>query len=236
MLEALRAGRRRVRTVWLAREQRVAPVLDEIRRQAEARHVPLHVVTPAEIEERARTRAPQGVVARADPLPIVVADALMADPAAFLVALDGVTDPQNLGAVARVAEGAGATGLLLRKHRAVHVTPAAAKAAAGAIEYLPMAVVPGIPAALGRARRAGVWAIGLDAGAPRSLFELDLADRALVLVLGAEGTGLARLTRERCDALVRIPMAGRLESLNVAAAGALACYEVARRRVTPTGA
>lgn len=148
----------------------------------------------------------------------------------LIVALDGVTDPRNLGAILRTAEGAGATGVLLPRRRSVHVTPAVTKAAAGAVEHLPIALVSGIPALLERARRAGVWAVGLDERGPGDVFSLELATEPVVLVLGAEGRGLSRLTRERCDVLVRIPMLGRVASLNVATAAGLAAYEVARRR------
>ena len=113
----------------------------------------------------------------------------------------------------------------------MHVTPTVCKAAAGAVEYVPMALVGGLPAALSRMKEAGIWIVGLDDGADRSLLELgDLAADAICLVLGAEGTGLSRLVRERCDLIVSIPMAGRLSSLNVSAAAALATYEVARYR------
>ena len=151
-------------------------------------------------------------------------------PAPFLVALDGVTDPQNLGALLRTAACAGVSGVVLPRHRAVHVTPTVTKAAAGAIEHVPLAVVPGMPAALARARELGVWTVGLDAGARQSLFDLEVATEPVLLALGAEGGGLGRLTRQRCEALVRIPLAGGLPSLNVAAAGAVACFEIARRR------
>jgi 23S rRNA (guanosine2251-2'-O)-methyltransferase len=152
-------------------------------------------------------------------------------PSPFLVALDSVTDPGNLGAILRSCEGAGVDGVILPKHRAVHITPTAAKAAAGAIEYLEIAVVGGLPNALAQVRKAGVWVVGLDDGADRTLFEIgDLATDAICLVLGAEGAGLSRLVRQRCDELVRIPMGGRVSSLNVSAAAALATYEVVRSR------
>jgi 23S rRNA (guanosine2251-2'-O)-methyltransferase len=163
-------------------------------------------------------------------VPTADLDELLADPRAFLVALDGVTDPQNLGAVMRSAETAGATGMILPTHRAVGLTPAVAKAAAGALEYLPVAFVSGVPGALDRARRAGVWCAGLDAGGEQSLYGLSVADAALVLVLGAEGRGLSRLARARCDVVASIPMHGHLGSLNVSAAAAVACTEIARRR------
>jgi 23S rRNA (guanosine2251-2'-O)-methyltransferase len=226
--EALLAGRRRIREVWMDGALEPAPVLDEIIRLAERAGVPVRM-TP-KIDQLSRTDAAQGVIARGDPLPVAVDDDLLADPQAFLLALDGVTDPRNLGAILRTAEGAGATGVLLPRRRTVHVTPAVTKAAAGAVEHLPIALVPGIPATLERARRAGVWAVGLDERGPGDLFSLDLATEPVVLVLGAEGRGLSRLSRERCDVLVRIPMLGRLSSLNVATAASLAAYEVARRR------
>ena len=226
VLELLRAGRRQVRTVFVSSSVRDDEVVDEIRERAGAA---LQVVSGERIDGMAKSDAPQGVVATAAPLRVADLDELLAAPNAFVVALDGVSDPRNLGAVARAAETAGATGLVLPRHRSARVTPVVAKAAAGAIEHLPIAL-SGIPAALERAGRAGCWTIGLEEGGDRSLFDLDLADQRLVLVLGSEGAGLARLTRARCDVLASIPMRGAIESLNVAAAAALACHEIARRR------
>jgi len=230
VLAALTAGRRRMRQVWIAGELDPAPVLDDIRAAAERTGVTLSVVTTEEVAERSRTETPQGVIARGDAIPEADLESLLADPEAFLVALDGVTDPGNLGAVLRSAEGAGATGVVLPKRRAVHLTPAAVKAAAGAAEYLPVALASGIPAAIEQASRAGVWSVGLDGDGDGEVYDIPVAGRALMLVLGAEGRGLARLTRDRCDLVVRIPMRGSVESLNVAAAATLACYEVARAR------
>lgn len=227
--ELLVAGTRRVRTVWVSSAAEPNGVLDEIVDLA-GEH--LRVVPPERIASLARSETHQGVVANAEPLKAADLDALLGTGSAFLVALDGVTDPRNLGAVLRVAETAGATGVILPRHRSARVTPAVAKSAAGAIEHLPIASVSGIPAALERAARAGVWSVGLDGDGDRSLFELDLVDQPVVLVLGSEGRGLGRLTRQRCELVVRIPMYGRLESLNVAAAAAVACHEVARRRAS----
>ena len=148
----------------------------------------------------------------------------------FLLAVDGVTDPGNLGALLRIAECAGVSGVVLPRHRAVHVTPTVTKAAAGAAEYLPMALVGGLPAAIESMKAAGVWVVGLDAGGDTPVHELTVADDGVCLVLGAEGKGLSRLVRQRCDMIASIPLHGRLASLNVASAGAVACYEVARRR------
>jgi 23S rRNA (guanosine2251-2'-O)-methyltransferase len=120
--------------------------------------------------------------------------------------------------------------VVLPRHRAAHVTPTVAKAAAGAIEHLPMTAVAGLPAAMSRLRDAGVWIVGLDAGGDRSIHDLPVAAEPVALVLGAEGPGLSRLVRERCDTVASIPLAGVLDSLNVSAAAAVACYEVARLR------
>jgi 23S rRNA (guanosine2251-2'-O)-methyltransferase len=235
--ELLAAGRRRTRDVWLADDLDPAPVIDEIVAQADRRRVPVRRVSRERLTAAARTDAPQGVLAHADPLPEADFDELCqpSDGTPLLLALDGVTDPQNLGALLRTAEGAGATGAVLPRHRSVHVTPAVAKAAAGAIERLPLAVVPGLPAALSRATDAGVWVVGLVTDSGESLFDLRLGDGPVMVVLGAEGRGLSRLARERCDVLATIPLRGTLPSLNVAAAGAIALFELARQRATGRG-
>jgi 23S rRNA (guanosine2251-2'-O)-methyltransferase len=228
--ELLVAQRRKVHELLLSSAVDDAPELTELESLARDAGVRIRTVPPDQIERRARTGAPQGVIAFAAPVPAAELDDLLADPQAFLVALDGVTDPQNLGAVMRSAETAGATGIVLATHRAVGLTPTVAKAAAGALEHLPVAFVSGVPGALDRARRAGVWCAGLDADGDQSLFDLSVADAPLVLVLGAEGRGLSRLARARCDVIVSIPMHGHIESLNVSAAAAVACTEIARRR------
>jgi 23S rRNA (guanosine2251-2'-O)-methyltransferase len=227
VLELLRAGKRPVRTVYVVGGAADDPTIEEIKERAENR---LRVVTPDRLEKVARTDTHQGVIALASPLRAVELDDLCKRDNAFLVALDGVTDPRNLGAIIRSAETAGATGIVVPRHRAARITAAVSKAAAGAIEYVPIALVGGVPNALERAQRAGCWTVGLDERGTTPLADLDLADQKIVIVLGAEGRGLARLTRDRCDVLVRIPMYGKVASLNVAAAATLACHEVARRR------
>jgi len=231
--ELLSAGRRRVRELLVADGMEPSAVVTEILDLASAARVPVRRVSRGRLDAAAATDAPQGVVARAEPLEEADLDDLartVGGRSPFLLALDGVTDPHNLGALLRTAECAGATGVVLPRHRAVHVTPTVTKAAAGAIEHLPLAVVPGLAAALSRLRRAGVWTVGLDQDAARSVYDLELGAEPVALVLGAEGSGLSRLVLQRCDVAVHIPQRGSLPSLNVAAAGAVACFELARRR------
>jgi 23S rRNA (guanosine2251-2'-O)-methyltransferase len=233
--ELLLAGRRKVREIWVASDRDGNEVVDDIVALARHERVQVLEVSRRKLDAAARSEAPQGVIAFAAPLPEADFTQLIARRAGrapFLVAVDGVTDPGNLGALLRCCDGAGVDGVVLPRHRAVHVTPTVAKSAAGAVEHVPIAVVGGLPAALARMKEAGIWVVGLDDAADRSLFELgDPAREAVCVVLGAEGAGLGRLTRERCDVVVSIPMRGRLSSLNVSAAAALATYEIARARV-----
>ncbi len=233
--ELLIAGKRKVYEVWVSAELEENEILGDIVAIAESQRVNVQRVARNKLEAEARCEAPQGVLAKAAALEEVELDSLLKRRPSrqpFLIAVDGVTDPGNLGALLRSAEGAGVHGLVLPRHRAVHVTPTVAKAAAGAIEHVPMAVVGGIPAALTAMRQAGIWVVGLDDDAERTLFEIgDLAVEGICLVLGAEGAGLSRLVRERCDMIVSIPMLGRLSSLNVSVSGALASYEVTRHRL-----
>ena len=234
--ELLLAGTRRVRELHVAEDQDDNEVLQDIVDLALDLKVPVREVTRTKLFSMARTESPQGVVARAAELPEYdLADLAVAKSATgappFLLAVDGVTDPGNLGALLRSAECAGVTGVVLPKHRAVHITPTVTKAAAGAVEYLPMTLVGGLPNAINEMRKAGVWVIGLDMGGDTDLFDLVVANEPVCLVMGAEGKGLSRLVRERCDSVASIPLLGELASLNVSAAGALACFEVTRRRL-----
>jgi 23S rRNA (guanosine2251-2'-O)-methyltransferase len=232
--ELLSARHRPVRQVWVAEGHDPAAILDEILALAAQASVPVRTVNGARLRQAAGTDAPQGVLAFAEPLPESdlddLASARPGGRAPFLLVLDGLTDPHNLGALLRTAQCAGATGAVLPSHRSAHVTATVAKAAAGAIEYLPMAIVPGIPSALARLADAGLWTVGLDADAPNPLWSLSVATEPIAIVVGAEGAGLSRLAKARCQLLVAIPQVGPISSLNVAAAGALACFEVSRAR------
>jgi 23S rRNA (guanosine2251-2'-O)-methyltransferase len=229
-----------VHQVMIVQGGDTSDALAEIIELARVHRVAVRWVDRGQLAAQSQSEAPQGVIARADPIAEADLDTLAAprpgSPVPFLVVLDGVTDPHNLGAVMRSAVSAGATGLVTGRHRSARLTPAALKAAAGAAEYLPVATAPGIPAALGVLTGAGVWTVALDSGAPNRLWDLRVATEPIAVVLGGEGRGLTRLVRQRCDLVVDIPLAGPIESLNVAAAATLACFEVARRRANATPA
>lgn len=182
-----------------------------------------------DVRPMADTDAPQGLVARCRPIPPATLESLAGDDAAILV-LDHVEDPHNVGAAARSALAAGMTGMVVSSRRAAPLSATTFKAAAGALERLPVAVVGSIPEAMSRLKDHGVWIVGLEAGAEDRLFGLDLLTEAVALVVGAEGAGLAELTRKRCDLLVSIPIAADTESLNASVSAALAAFEIMRVR------
>ena len=232
--ELLLGQRRRVREIWIATDIEPSPVIEDILDLARDQRVQVMSVSRRELEREARSEAPQGVLAKADAIDeTLLADLLIEsrDTPLLLVAIDGVTDPGNLGAILRCCDGAGVDAVILPRHRAVHVTPTVAKSSAGAIEYLNMCVVGGLPSALTEMKQAGVFIVGLDDAAEKNIFEIgETAKESICLVLGAEGAGMSRLARERCDLLVNIPMLGSLSSLNVSVAAALATYEIVRSR------
>ncbi len=231
--ELLLAGTRRVREIVLSADMEPAPILQEIAQLANEARVPVREVSRSKFDALAVTESAQGIQAKAAPLPdLGLEDLLAGDREPFLLVMDGITDPGNLGAMLRTGECAGVTGVILPRHRAARVTPTVAKAAQGAIEHVPIATVSGVPKALGQLAQAGVWTIGLDAAADTEIYDITVADGPVALVLGAEGKGLSRLARERCDVVASIPLLGVLDSLNVSAAAAIACFEIARHRRT----
>jgi 23S rRNA (guanosine2251-2'-O)-methyltransferase len=237
--ELLRAGQP-VRRILLARGREPSELVDDVRRLAAAAGVPIDRHERGHLDALTGGLVHQGLVALAPPFVYATLDEVLerataAGEAPLLVALDGITDPHNLGSIARSAEGLGAHGLLVPGRRTVGVTPAAEKAAAGALAHLPVTDVGNLVRALDRLRTRGVWSLGLDGDAEAALADHPLVTEPCVLVVGAEGTGLARLTRERCDALVRLPMQGRVASLNASVAAGIALYELVRAR-TATGA
>ncbi|MGH3110997.1 MAG: 23S rRNA (guanosine(2251)-2'-O)-methyltransferase RlmB [Gaiellaceae bacterium] len=181
------------------------------------------------LSEAAGTRDHQGVVAWAEPFRYADAYELAAAEKPLLVCLDQVTDPQNLGAVVRSAEGAGATGVILPAHGSARVTPAVSRSSAGAVEHLPVAVVPNLARYLGDIKGDDLWTYAADSEGSLSMWDADLTG-GTALVLGAEGKGVRPLVRRTCDAVISIPLAGKVGSLNVSVAAAVLLYEARRQR------
>ena len=219
--EALRAGRRRIEQVW-ATERVLA-------REPWLREAGARVATGQEIERRAGSPDHQGVCAEAGGYPYVSGGELLMRDDPFIVALDELQDPQNLGAIARSAECAGVSGLVICERRAAAVTPAVAKASAGAVEHLRIARVRNMADFLGQAKEAGAWCYGAD-GAGATPYDAPDYSGGVVLVMGAEGSGLRPRVAKSCDALVALPLRGRTESLNASAAAAVLMYEILQRR------
>jgi len=225
VVEALSSGRRRVFEV-------IDAVGDEkVAKAATARGVDVKRASRQRVEELARGGVHQGVVARVEPYPYSGLEEILSPPEPLVLVLDGVTDPRNLGAVLRVADGAGASGVVIPKDRAVGVTAAAVKASAGASEHVRVARQTNLRRAVDTMKRAALWVYAAEAGGT-PYTELDLAG-PVGLVFGSEGRGVRRLVREACDGTVSIPMLGAVESLNVSVASAVLLYEARRRRGWP---
>jgi 23S rRNA (guanosine2251-2'-O)-methyltransferase len=227
-------GRRAVREALRGRRQVLALHASERAIAAEAwlRDEPglrLRVEPERTLTALAGTADHQGVVARVEPYQYAEARELAGGPQPLLVCLDQVTDPRNLGAVARSAEGAGATGIVLPAHRSARVTAAVCRASAGAVEHLPIAVVPNLAKYLADVKGPRLWVYGADSSGATSMWSTDLSG-GVALVFGAEGKGLRPLVRRTCDATVSIPLAGSVESLNVSVAAAVLLYEARRQR------
>jgi 23S rRNA (guanosine2251-2'-O)-methyltransferase len=232
VLEALRARRRHIDRIYLARERYDSRVAEIVKRARDL-GIPFKQEKRERLGELAGGVTHQGVLAVVskasydDPYELVTR-IRAATPLPLLLLLDGVQDPQNLGAIIRTAEAAGADGLFISKHRAVGITPAVAKASAGAVEHLPVARIAGLPAFLAWLKDQGIWILGADPSAARPLYEIDLR-ASMGVVIGGEHRGLTMLVRQRCDLLARIPTYGRVGSLNAASAAAVFLFEIRRQ-------
>lgn len=221
VLEAARAGR--VERAYQASGLGHDPRLEEL-----AKLVRIETITPARLDQMA-PGVNQGVAAELKRRREWSLKQLLDTNPSLLVALDSIQDPQNLGAILRSAEVAGAGGAILPEHRSAPLSPAAAKASSGASELLPIAMVSGLPSAVAEVKRAGIWCVALDPRGELQAWEFDFTQRVCVVV-GAEGAGVHRLVKERCDARVRLPVAGHVASFNASAAAAAVLYEVMRQR------
>jgi 23S rRNA (guanosine2251-2'-O)-methyltransferase len=235
-LEAIRSGS--AREVVVARSARATPGLRDVLSAAADHRIPVTRVSDETIDRLSMGSRHQGVVVRTSPAPSL-GDAELkswqwtAD--AVVLVLDGVTDPQNVGAAARTAEAAGAEAMIVRKNRGVARTAAAVKASAGAMVHLPVATVTNIARTLRALKEAGFWVVGLDVGASGTIREAEPPPGRLALVVGSEGEGLSRLVRETCDELVAIPLRGKTASLNVAVAAGVGLFTYANKRTEVGG-
>ncbi len=236
--EALRAARRPCRRLVLAEGPRPAGSLAEIAGLARQHGCPVESAPREELFRLARSRDHQGVILEAAAYPYadfqeVVAAARAAGESALVLLLDRLQDPQNVGTLLRTAEAVGVQGVILPEREAVAVTPAVARASAGASEHLSIARVPNLVRAMGQLQEAGLWIWGLEEDPGAVPYTAVDWQRPLAVVVGSEGFGMRRLVRERCDGLARLPMRGRIGSLNAAVAGSVLLYEVWRSREAP---
>jgi 23S rRNA (guanosine2251-2'-O)-methyltransferase len=234
--EAVRAGARTVDHVSVAREResRRDARMDALLELCRERGVRVHRESREQLQKHARTDAHQGVVAFLKERAFLPLEDLLQAPAGasghrFLLALDGVEDPHNLGALLRSADGAGADGVVLPERRSAPLTATVAKTSAGASEHVRIARVTNMTRALEAAKKAGFWIVGLDERGSPEYADFNFRQDCC-LVLGSEGTGLHDLVKRTCDFLLRIPMAGSVSSLNVSVAGAVVMYEAMRQR------
>jgi 23S rRNA (guanosine2251-2'-O)-methyltransferase len=225
VVEALKSGRRKIFEVLDAVGE------DEVAKATGIRDVRVRRVSRQRVDELARGGVHQGVVARVEPYPYSGLEEILSSPEPLVLVLDGVTDPRNLGAVLRAADGAGASGVVVPKDRAASVTAAAVKASAGASEHMRVARETNLKRAIDRMKEAGLWVYAAEGGGT-PYTNLDLA-WPVGLVFGSEGRGVRRLVREACDGEVSIPMLGSVGSLNISVAAAVLLYETRRQRGWP---
>ncbi len=235
--EAIRSGGRRLEYVLIARDQLTrSSRLEHLAELCKVAGVRVALESKDQLTRVARTDAHQGAVAAVRERKFLTIEDLIASRGKFrnrfFLALDGVEDPHNLGALLRSADGAGVDGVLLPERRSAPISPVVAKTSAGASEHVPIARVTNITRALEQMKKSNIWVIGLDERGAPDYTDFDF-NADCVLVLGAEGSGLHDLVKKTCDHLLRIPMAGSVTSLNVSVAGAVVMYEALRQRTNP---
>ncbi len=233
--EALRARRRTLRRLIVSSGVQETGVIAEIVKLATTANVPVERVERQQLDKQLRDVNHQGVMLEVGEYPYVELDACLAraterEEPALLLLLDHLQDPQNIGTLLRTAEVVGVHGVILPGRRAAEITPAVVNASSGATEHLQIVIVTNLSQAIGELQKDGVWVVGLEDDPAAQDFDTADLDMPLAVVVGAEGAGLARLVRERCDFLVRLPMAGHVASLNAAVAGSIALYGAWRQR------
>ncbi|MEK6409124.1 MAG: 23S rRNA (guanosine(2251)-2'-O)-methyltransferase RlmB [Acidobacteriota bacterium] len=230
VLEALKASGRRIDRIVIAegvRDARLREVMEAARRA----RVPIRREPRVSLDRLTRNANHQGVIAITTAATYSDGDELLdrISPGTVFILLDGIEDPRNLGAIIRTAECGGASAVIVTERRAAHITDAVAKTSAGAVEHLPVARVTNLASFIEDLKRRNVWVVGVEASGQMAYTEFDYSG-ALALVFGGEGQGLHRLVRERCDAVVSIPMRGKVTSLNVSVAVGIVLFEALRQR------
>jgi len=230
VLEALRAGGRRIDRIVIAegaKDSRLREVIDAARRA----HIPVRREPRVALDRLTHNGNHQGVIAITSAAGYADADDLLAKitPKTIFILLDGVQDPHNLGAIIRTAECGGASAVVVPDRRAAHLTDAVSKTSAGAVEHLPLARVTNLGSFIEELKKRNVWVVGIESSGEMAYTEFNYSG-ALALVCGGEGSGLHRLVRERCDAVVSIPMRGKVTSLNVSVAVGVVLFEALRQR------
>lgn len=233
VFEALH-GQRKVFKVYIASNLAPSDTVRGIAEAARDRGASVQTVSKGELDRLAGSPEHQGVVARVAEYPYsdvedILLQAKERGQSPFLLILDALQDPQNFGSLLRSAEAVGVSGVIIPKRRAVEVTPAVVKASAGAVEHLPVAMVTNLVQTIDWLKKQGVWVVGVDVTGPQEYDRADLTGPVAVVV-GGEGAGIGRLVRESCDFLVKLPMRGKVSSLNAAVAGSIVLYEVWRQR------
>lgn len=238
VLETLQSSRR-VKRVLLAEGQRDSPVITAIQREASKKHIPVETVPRSRLDQLSRGAVHQGCLVLVEERHYVSLDDILAyaynkQEPPFLLLLDAIQDVNNLGSLIRTAEAAGTHGVVIPEHRAAEINATVVKTSAGATEHLLIAQETNLTHTIDALKKQDVWVVGL-AGEASTLYHQANLTGPLALVVGNEGKGLSRLVREHCDLLVKLPMHGRINSLNAAVAGSIALYEALRQRSTDLG-
>jgi 23S rRNA (guanosine2251-2'-O)-methyltransferase len=233
VLEALKAGRE-IDKIFIAQGAEQGSI-KKIKSIAKEKKIPIQYIERQRMDQLSESHAHQGIIAFIAAYHYVEVEDILKEAEEknelpFIIILDELTDPHNLGSIIRTADAAGAHGIIIPKRRAVGLTPIVAKTSAGAIEYMPVAKVPNIARTIDALKKKGIWIVGADIDGLKTYYQEDLTGK-IALVIGSEGKGISRLIKEKCDFLVRIPMKGKIGSLNASVAASILMYEIERQRM-----
>ncbi|MGZ9587210.1 23S rRNA (guanosine(2251)-2'-O)-methyltransferase RlmB [Paenibacillus marinisediminis] len=233
VMEALRSGRT-INKIWIA-EQAQKHLTQPIIAEAKKAGIIVQAADKRKLDQMAEGVQHQGVVAQVSAYDYVEVDDILARAEArgekpFLLLLDEIEDPHNLGSILRTADCTGVHGIVIPKRRSVGLTATVSKISAGAVEYVPVARVTNLAQTIEELKERGIWIVGTDVSASEDIYDTNVFDAPVALVIGNEGKGMGRLIRESCDVLLKLPMAGQINSLNASVAAGIFMYEVVRRR------